>query len=283
MGVQGRVVVFAPDEERARDLAVVAFERIAELEAIMTDYRPDSELMRFCAAAGSGFQPLSADLFAVLDRSRQIAEQTEGAFDPTVGPLVRLWRAARKSGVLPDPAAIETARALTGWQHLHLDPARRAGSLDLPGMSLDLGAIGKGFACEEAVARLRAQGGGRCLVALAGDIVCGDPPPGEAGWSVGIGARGGDRSVLANRAVSTSGDTQQFVEIGGRRYSHVVDPATGLGLTSRWEFSVTAPDGATADAISTAACVLGPERFRAIEERFPGIEPRFLSRADAGP
>lgn len=277
MGVTTRIVLYAEREDAARNAAARAFERIAALEQVMSDYRPDSELSRLAMRPPGEPVALSDDLFGVLARAQRLAVETDGAFDVTVGPLVRQWREARRSGRLPDEGGGEregTARGHVGWRLVGLDEPARTATLGAEGMSLDLGGIGKGYAAQEAVNLLRREGMTRCLVALAGDIVVGDAPidaetgrPAR-GWRIDVrsgleGAAsdgpGGGRLVLVNAAVSTSGSTEQFVEIDGARYAHIMDPRAGLGLTRGCAVTVVAKEGAWADALGTALCVLGPE------------------------
>jgi thiamine biosynthesis lipoprotein len=281
MGVAARVELYAPDEAEARAAAGAAFGRMVELDAVMSDYRLDSELMRLCDRAGGPPVAVSDDLLRVLARAKEVSEASDGAFDVTVGPLVALWREARRSGRLPDAGKLASAREKVGYRKVEVNARGRTVRLATGGLRLDLGGIGKCFAADEAVKLLRERGRGRCLVALAGDIVTGDPPPEKRGWTVAVVKPDGstENMTLSNRAVSSSGDTEQFIEIGGRRYSHIVDPATGLGVTSRIGATVTAPDGATADALATAVCILGPERGRAVVERFPGAEVRVLGES----
>lgn len=257
MGVPVGLTVYAAGQEEAEKSCRVAFDRFAALEQVMSDYRPTSELMRLCAKAGQGPVPVSEDLWKVLERSQTLAEESEGAFDITASPIIRLWRTARKDKKLPDPKALEEAKAKVGWRNLRLDPAKRTAELKLPGMQLDLGAIAKGFACDEAQAALKAKGIKSALVEAGGDIVVTDSPPGEEGWKVAVDD---ETRTLSNVAISTSGDTEQFVEINGTRYSHIVDPRTGYGITSRTVVTITASDGLTSDSLATAFSVLGPEK-----------------------
>src|ERR1051325_2613473 len=138
-----------------------------------------------------------------------------------VGPFVELWRAARRTGRLPPRAALDSAAGRVGSDKVHLDSVSRTVRLDVPGMRIDLGGIAKGYILDRALDALRAQGGTRALLRAGGDIVLGDAPPGRPGWRIALPQGEGD-TVLANRAVSTSGDTEQFVIIGGVRYSHVI-------------------------------------------------------------
>ncbi|MBC7835804.1 MAG: FAD:protein FMN transferase, partial [Phycisphaerales bacterium] len=166
------------------------------------------------------------------------------------------------------------ARRLIDWRLVELDPAHRAVRLLKPGMLLDLGGIGKGYAAQRAADVMRARGIPRCFAALAGDLVAGDPPPGRSGWTVAIELAGaadpGLNLLLANAAVSSSGDTEQFIEVSGVRYSHIVDPSTGIGLTHRVAATVIAPRGELADALASAACVLGFDHATSLVDSFPG-------------
>ena len=283
MGVPARIVLYAQSSEAAERAARAAFARFAALEDVASDYRPTSELMRLCAHAGGPPVPVSPDLFRMLQQAQTIARRSGGAFDVTVGPYVALWRQARRSGKLPALREIREARRRVGWQKLRLDPTERTAHLRIGGMRLDLGGIAKGDACDQAQRELRRHGVTRALVEAGGDIVAGDPPPGEKGWRIEIAEGGSGVVLLANRAVSTSGDTEQFVEIGGRRYAHIVDPRTGLGLTDRFAATVFAPDGLTSDPLATAACVLGPERGEALVRSFPDASVTLRRAGSKGP
>jgi thiamine biosynthesis lipoprotein len=218
---------------------------------------------------------VSDDLFFVLRKADELSGRCDGAFDVTVGPVVQLWRLARRTQELPDPKEFAAARARVGYKKVKLDPVQKAVQLLTPGMQLDLGGIAKGYAADEALKVFRDRFGiTRALVAASGDIACGDAPPGETGWKVEIApiARGQQPRtlILTNAAVSTSGDLEQFVEIGGVRYSHVLDPKTGLGLTGRRSVTVVAPSGVTADSMTKAVSVLPPERALELVEETPG-------------
>jgi thiamine biosynthesis lipoprotein len=272
MGLPVRVAVYTADERAARDAARAAFTRIAALDRMMSDYRPDSELRRL----GSGaWIPVSRELFHTIALATAIAEQTDGAFDPSTGPFVALWREARKTGRLPDRAALDAARARVGWRKIQLDNARRRIRLDAPDMRLDLGGIAKGYILQEALRTIRARGIAQALLEAGGDILVGDAPPRRSGWRIeteGADSTFAERaSRLTNAAIATSGSAAQFVEIDGVRYSHVIDPRTGLGATNQYVARVIAPDGATADALATALAVLGPEAVPRLRARFPRI------------
>jgi thiamine biosynthesis lipoprotein len=274
MGLPVRVVLHAPDSDAARRAATAAFARIAILDQMMSDYRPDSELRRLEGRTGE-WVPISAELYDVLRGALEISEATSGAFDPSIGPLVALWRGARQTGRLPDSPSVETARASVGWRDIHLDASRRAIRLERPGMRLDLGGIAKGYILQEARRILRSHDVTRTLIESGGDIVVGDAPPGRQGWRIDIGAADSGfterASRLVNAAIATSGPTFQYVDIEGVRYSHIIDPRTGLGVTAPVIARVIADDAATADGLATALTILGEERVSAIRERFPGV------------
>ncbi len=263
MGVQSRITVYSWDPAAARDAAAAAFDRINALESSFTDYRPDSELSRLSDHAGKGPLPISPDLFSILSLSKQLSSDSAGAFDITVGRSVALWRQARRSSTLPPQSEINDALATIGSSTLILDTDARTAALTRPGTRLDLGGIGKGFAAQAALDLLCSRGLSAACVALAGDIVVGDPPPGQTGWRVAADSEQPGSSplvlLLANAAISTSGDTEQFIDINGQRFSHVMDPRTGLGLTTRRSVTVVADRGEIADALSTAACILGED------------------------
>ena len=266
LGVATRVILYAPDDSAARAAARSAFNRVATLEDKMSDWRPESEVNRLARRAGEWVE-VSAELYAVLWQAIEIAALTDGAFDPTVAPLVALWREARRAGALPPAAALDSARALVGWHRVSLDKCRPLVRLE-PGTRLDLGGIAKGYILAEALGALRAHGVTHALIEAGGDIVAGDPPPGQAGWTVTFGA---SDSIYANVAVSTSGTGEQIVEIDGARYAHVVDPRTGLGVTAARTVTVIADDAAMADALATAFVVLGRERAADVSARLPGL------------
>jgi thiamine biosynthesis lipoprotein len=284
MGVEAGITLYSTDPARAREAAREAFGRMIELDAVMSDYREDSELSRLCRQPAGRPIPVSADLFGVLERSLVFASATDGAFDPTVGRLSQLWRVARRNGRLPDPGAIGRARATTGWWLLELDEQARTATRVRDGTALDLGGIGKGYAADAALSTLRGMGAPRALIDLGGDLVAGDPPPGRDAWMVAIdsGMAGADqrRVRLANAAIATSGDAEQFLEIDGVRYAHIIDPRTGCAVRNASTVTVIATDATTADALASALSVLGPVQGLDVLDGFPDAEARFEIRVD---
>ncbi len=239
MGTGFRIVLYSSDEKSARAAIDAVWARIDELNAIFSDYDPNSELSRVGQMTNDGPMPqpvhISDDFYRVLARSLEMSKASEGTFDVTIGPFVRLWRRSRDMHQLPTPERLATARASVGYQFVKLDPANRTVQLMKGHMRLDVGGIAKGYAAHECVELLRRRGINRAMVGAAGDIFVGDPPPGRAGWQIafeepGEAGRNKDLYVqVRNCGISTSGDTYRFVEIDGKRYSHVIDPTNRTG------------------------------------------------------
>ncbi|MEK0450977.1 MAG: Thiamine biosynthesis lipoprotein ApbE precursor [Verrucomicrobiota bacterium] len=281
MGIRFTVTLFAENEETAKRLADGAFARIAELNKIFSDYEDDSELSRLSRTSGTDAKvPLSAPLWHVLERSIRLAEESGGAFDPTCGPLTATWRRARRKGELPSPALVEEMKARCGWRKLRLLPDEKSALLASPDMRLDLGAIAKGYACDEALRFLREKGHGVALVAGAGDMAAGEPPPGRKGWRIAIDALDTADGIakpdtviveIANCGIATSGDRFQRLEIEGKRYSHILDLRTGVPVTDHSLVSVIAPDCMTADSLSTTLSVLGPKDGSVLAAKYNAV------------
>jgi thiamine biosynthesis lipoprotein len=281
MGVPWTITACGIEEAAARTAIDAAFAEVARIERVLSDYDPDSELSRLSARSPMvEAVPVSDDLWAVLVRSAEIRDASAGAFDVSVGPLTTLWRRARRSERLPTREKLDAALAAVGPAAVELDPARRAVRLPLAGTRLDAGGIGMGYAADRALDVLARHGVAAAMIDASGDVVVSGPPPGTAGWRIalhplGRGAGGGRTLVLTHAAVTTSGDAAQAVTIDGRRYSHIVDPRSGLGVPGPAAVTVVARDGTTADALATAASVLGPEAGVTMIARFPGVAALF--------
>lgn len=276
MGVPMRVVLYARSSDEAQRGARAAFDRIQELNKVLSDYDAESELRRACAVATAD-RPVtvSEDLWRVLVQAARVSEASDGAFDITAGPVIRLWRQARALHRLPEGALLREALAGTGYRHVVLGPEERALRLTLPGMRLDLGGIAKGYAMDAAIEALERQGIASALVDAGGDIAVSAPPPGEEGWRIAIAGVGTDPPEyylsIAHAGVSTSGDRWQYTEIDGIRYSHIVDPRTGQALTGRRSVTVVGRGALLTDGWATALNVLGPDEGLAALATEPGV------------
>ncbi len=263
MGTLFRVVVVsgAPANEVAEAVGA-AFKIAHEIDAALSDYRADSEVSRFNRSTPGEPQAMGTTFAEVLRLSAQMADDTGGAFDPARGALSWLWRSARRTGALPEPATLTAALEASGISKIAVDEEASTATRLAGGTRLDFGGIAKGYAADQMLASLRERGFPCASVAAGGDVAVGDAPPGKRGWRVEIrpyGAAGAPAAAveIANAAVSTSGDFEQAITIGGVRFSHVIDPATGLGMKTRRAATVIAATAAESDALATALCVLG--------------------------
>jgi thiamine biosynthesis lipoprotein len=284
-----KIVLYSTDQATARRASREAFNRIAELDRILSDYDPESELSKLSGTAGKRPVQVSDQLFDVLTLSRRAYESSDGAFDVTIAPVGRLWRRARRERKLPDPAKLAEARKLVGSDRMVLDPAARTVLLQTPGMKLDVGGIAKGYAAQAALGVLKDLGVKCALVAAAGDIAVGEAPPGKEGWTIAIAPLEAGKAgpalpalLLRNAAVSTAGDAERFVIIDGHRYSHIINPRTGQAVEDRASVTVIAIDGATADALETTVYILGPERGLKLVDETPGAAAIYVRSTPEG-
>jgi thiamine biosynthesis lipoprotein len=277
------------------DLACRALDLIDALEAQLTVYRDDSEVSRLNATAHLGPVAVEPGLFGLLQAAVTLSRETGGAYDVTSGALSEAWGFVKGPKRVPDPATLAEARACTGWHHLRLDPERCAVAFDRPGIRINLGSIGKGYAIDRAVGLLRSgshgwpasglvHGGRSSLYALGS-------PPGQFGgrWEVALPNPHQRETPLGifrlrNRALGTSGTAfQQFV-LEGRLYGHILDPRTGQPAVGPVSVTVLAPSAAEADALSTAFYLLGPDRAAEYLASHPEIGAVFVETcSDAAP
>ena len=288
MATTFRISLHAETKAQAEAAAAAAFKRIADLNAVFSDYEPNSEIMQLCNSGPNKPFKASADLFTLISRSLEFARLTEGALDITCGNLTHLWRRTKRTHKLPPADRLQQALAATDWRAVQMDAETRTITLLKPGMLLDVGGIAKGYAADAGLQVLLEHGLNRALVMAGGDIAIGDPPPGEDAWPIKLrqfASTAPEENLttvrLHNCGVSTSGDLYQFTEIEGTRYSHIVSPQTGLGLTERIACSVIAPDCTTSDALDTAICVMGKTRGLKMTEGVKGVVVRFVEQAPA--
>lgn len=263
MGSEFNLVFYAPNDSIAKAASDSVFKRIEFLNTILSDYLDGSETNRLSATAGTGKMFATGEiLFDILRKSLYYSKQTNGAFDVTVGPIVQLWRRAIRRNFFPDSLQIQEAKQAVGYKKVRIHAKNRAVMLTQKGMRLDFGAIGKGYAADDALHLLKSFNITSAFLDAGGDLTIGDAPPQKAGWEIEVSSGGKDSTskkvlVLKNCGVATSGNTYRFLEHKGIRYSHIVDPRTGIGLTSHTRTTVIAPDGTAADALATAFSVLG--------------------------
>ncbi|HXG34718.1 MAG TPA: FAD:protein FMN transferase [Bryobacteraceae bacterium] len=264
MGTAYSVVLYGEDQEKLEAAASAAFDEVRRLDRMLSNYRPDSEWSRVNRMAADGPVKVSAELFALLERCMDYSRQSEGAFDITVGPLMRIWGFYRGTGRLPAPEDVARARKTVGWSNVILDARRQTVRFRIPGVELDPGGVGKGYAVDRMVEVLKAHGIASALVSAGTSSIYGlGRPPGEAGWRVQIRhprdwTRTVEEVVLRDESLSTSGDYEKFFEAGGKLYSHIMDPRTGRPAASGVvSVSVVAPSTLDSEVWAKPFFVLG--------------------------
>ena len=270
MGTVFRLVFYSTqDSADVQALAKTIFDRIDALNMLFSDWLPESELNRLCQYAGAtGCQKVSVELADILKKSGMYARQSRGAFDCTVGALTRLWRRSRNLKELPEPERIASALETVGWRNLRLHPRTSCVRLRKAGMMLDLGGIAQGWTADDCLATLGRNGVNMALVDAGGDIALGEPPPGKEGWQIEIpSADGNKRMVLKNCGITTSGAAYRYLDLDGKRYSHIIDPRTGQPLTHRTQVTVLAESATTADAWATAISVMGEKEWKSLKRK----------------
>jgi thiamine biosynthesis lipoprotein len=284
MGTFARVVAIADDQQTAAAAVEDALAEIYRVDELMSDYREDSQISKVNREAFAHPVEVSPLTFEVLQRSVEFSRLSDSAFDITIGPLVDLWRRSADANSAPTEAELAAARSKIGYEKLILDPNQMTVRFAVEGMRLDLGAIAKGYAIDRAVEALQNAGAVGGLIDIGGDVRCfGVPAGAKRHWIVGLQDPGTampglpGRKVLlklkiADAAVATSGDYQQFVIIQGRHHSHILDHTTGTSAHGLSSVTIIADNAANADALATAVTVLGKEKGLALIEKIPNTE-----------
>ncbi|MDR0336197.1 MAG: FAD:protein FMN transferase [Planctomycetaceae bacterium] len=278
MGVPVRIILYAESTELAQKATKDAFECFRVLNKIMSDYDSESELAELCAKFDSSIPnppesvAVSDDLFAVLKSAKYFSNISDGAFDITVAPFVRLWRRSRRQKELPKQRYLNQARELVGNYLWTLDELTHRVQILKSGVKFDLGGIAKGYAIDRAFEAIQKHGLATILIDAGGDIRVGKSPSG--GWKINL--NGNETIPMEQIAIATSGDRFQFVEIRGVTYSHIIDPKTGLGLTTPCTVHVTAPTATEADALASAVAVMQPEQAIALIETLDNVSAKIV-------
>lgn len=275
MGTTFTIFLYAANQERASEYFELAFDEIERVEEALSDYRPTSELSRINRLAAKEYVTTDPEVFKFLQISMDYSRRSDGAFDITVGPLMRAWGFLRGQGHYPTQEELSNARKSVGWEHVHLDPGKRTVHFDLPGMALDPGGIGKGYVVDCVVSLLRDAGVKIALVdAGSSTIYAMGAPPGKNGWTVQI-PRPGDRAhsistvVLRDTSLSTSGNYEKFFTLNGRTYCHIMDPRTGEPVQGTLQTTVITPNATDSDALSLVMFVMGPDKSEKLLDRIP--------------
>jgi FAD:protein FMN transferase len=274
MGSYLTIIFYDKDSLHANAVANECFALVDSLNEVYSDYLPNSELNRLCATAGKQqWVAVSPALFDILMVSHRAWTLSEGSFDITVGPIVRIWRKARKENKFPDKDSVHKAMQSVGFRFVLIDTIHQRVQLTKAGMQLDLGGIGQGYIGQKISGYLKQNNISISLVDVSGDIIAGDPPPGKQGWNIAVNVPGSadellDKEIsIHNKSVITSGDVYQYMLHAGKKYSHIVDPKTGYGVTNQRNVTVIADDGTTADWFTKACTILSFKKIKGLAGR----------------
>lgn len=286
MGTSIEVQAFGGDAAIRKSAIDEAFAAFAEVDRLMSNYRDDSELSLVNRRAAAGTVDVSEPMFSVLAAARRVSTASNGAFDVTVGPLVRLWGFHDKKPHLPTAAELAAVRPLVDYRNLLLDPPKRSVRFARPGVEIDLGGIAKGFAVEIAADVLRRHGLGGFIDAGGNQYLLGTPP-GKRTWTVGIKNPDVPDRVMGvvetgEISVSTSADSSNFLVANGLKYGHILDPRTLEPSSAALSVTILSRDGTLADAMSKAAFILGPKEGLALVDSFPGMSAVIAYRKSDG-
>ncbi len=265
MGSTFSLILYGDDPKRLEEAATAAFEEILRLDAMLSNYRPESEWSRMNLSAGQRPFELSTELFEFLERCQAYSRQSDGAFDISVGPLTRVWGFHGGTGRLPSSEEIEAARAAVGYRKMRLDPADQSVFFEHPAMEVDPGGIGKGYAVDCAVRIIKELGINTAMIVGSASSIygLGSPPCESRGWVVDICSPKNPRKVLdqvflKDMSVSTSGIGEKSFWAEGRFYSHIIDPRTGYPAQEMAQVSVIAPSAADSEAWTKPCFIDGP-------------------------
>ncbi|ULA59331.1 MAG: FAD:protein FMN transferase [Nitrospira sp.] len=282
MGTWVSITAVASDRETAQNATSAGFQEIHRLEELLSTWIKDSELSRVNGAAGKEAVSVSPDTMKVLQTSVTMARLTEGGFNILVGPAVEAWSVLDRQQI-PSETDLERIRPLTNLNALQLNQAQGTVYLEKPGMRVDVGGIGKGFAADMAVASMQKAGAAAGVVALSGDIRTFGQLPDGTTFPFGIRHPRREEAVLAfidlqNEAISTAGDYERYFERDGIRYHHVLDPVTLQPARDCQSVTIVAKDGLTADGLDTGIFVMGRQRGLALVETLPGVGAVIVDR-----
>jgi thiamine biosynthesis lipoprotein len=293
MGTVFTVAMYGRDAAFLSEVANEVFEEIDRLDEQMSNYRPGSELSGINREAAEREMIVEPRLFGLIQYSLHASQESAGAFDITVGPLMKHWGFFRGQGRLPSPAEISQVLKRVGYQHVHFHPERRTLRFDVSGVEIDLGGIAKGYAVDQTVEILRSNGVTAALVSSGtSSIYALGSPPGERGWKVTVrdpfeSGKAADVFRLQNFALSTSGSYEKFFKIGGKTYCHIMDPHTGWPVENMLSTVAVVPTGTESEALTKIFFVGGVDKSRlylashanAIAVFYqPGDKPRTFTR-----
>jgi len=277
MGTFARCVSVAEDKKTAETANRLAFKKLVEVDAMMSDYLTDSELSKVNREAFGGGVEVSDELFGVLSKGVEYSRISGGAFDITIGPVVDLWRKAEEANVKPTEEEITSAKTKVGYKKLILNAESKSVRFAVEGMRLDLGAIAKGYAIDKAIEAMVQAGAVGGMVDVGGDIRCFGKPEKKPKWAIGLQDPDENEKLmlvieLGDNAIATSGDYQRFVILDGEKFSHIMVPEKGVSKKGLTSVTVIAKTAIETDSLATTVTVLGMDGGLELIETIDGAE-----------
>jgi len=273
MGSPFNLIFYHTDSVEALSLAKKCFLIVDSLNNIFSDYSSESEVGKLALQTKQTDIKISDELFEMIVRSKDAWKRSGKTFDVTIGTLTQLWRKAKKENRIPSEAEIKAAKDITGFKNLIINERSKSISFKKQGMRLDFGGIVPGYAAQRVIDFLKSKNINSALADASGDIVMSDAPPDKNGWTIGINLPENENEIwdkkleLQNFAVSTSGDVYRYIIHNGIKYSHIIDPRTGYGVTSQRNVTVITKYGADADWLATACSILPIKKALALVKR----------------
>jgi thiamine biosynthesis lipoprotein len=290
MGSEFSIDLYAPNQETADRWMQLSFEEVDRIEELLSNYRPSSELSRLSHEAGTHPVTTDPETFDFLKTALSWNSRSDGAFDITVGPLMRAWGFFFNHGRIPTEEELLALKKQTGWSNIHLDASTRTVSfINHSSMELDPGGIGKGYAVDRIVALLRQQHVSAALISAGSSTIYAiSAPPGSRGWPINIAdpAHAGSTLstvFLADTSLSTSACTEKYFIKDGHRYCHILDPHTMHPIENMLQTTVIAPSATDSDALSTATFVMGPDASARLLQSCPQTEAVIVSGTPDSP
>jgi thiamine biosynthesis lipoprotein len=291
MGTLAKVIADAADSNTAKQCIQAAFTEIEKIDDLMSYHKSDSEISKLNRDGFARAVKVSKSTYEVLQKSIEFSKLSGGAFDVTVGPLVDLWHLAQDTNSLPTDAELQQVHSKVGYDKLILDANETSVRFAVEGMRVDLGGIAKGYAIDKAVEAMQRGGSVGGMVDIGGEVRCfGLPPAGQKKWRIGL--QDPDKSKnglnvgapllvldLVDAAVATSGHYRRFVTIGGKRYSHIVNPESGHSSESLASVTIISKSAIDADALATAVSVMGAEKGLALIASIPATDAILITSA----
>jgi thiamine biosynthesis lipoprotein len=288
MATEYTVVAYGKDRDYLAEVVEQVFEEIDRLDEQMSNYNPESELSGINRDAFRQNVLVEPGLFQLIQDSLHYSEETGGAFDITVGPLMKAWGFFRGQGRLPAKDELAEALKHLGYGHVKLEAASRTVRFDRDGIELDLGGIAKGYAVDRAVDILRANGISSALVSSgSSSIYALGAPPGERGWKITLRdpferKKAGDVILLRNYSISTSANYERFFNLAGKKYGHIMDPRTGIPVEGVLSAAVLAPTTCQSDALTKPLFILGVNGISRYLDSHPKLTAVFYLPANSG-